>query len=430
MTFKKLIPLAEKLRPKNLKEVLGQDKIISQNGFLGRMIKDQRLSSFILWGPPGSGKTTIARLVCQELKVNIFEISAVFSGVNDLKKIFLEAEENFSKDQKTILFVDEIHRFNRSQQDGFLPYVEKGIVTLIGATTENPSFSLNSALLSRCQVFILNKLIDENFKDLKIRAEKFYQHKIPLNSEADQHLISICDGDGRYYLNLIEELANLGTEFNIIDKEVLLQTIQTKALNYDKNADQHFNLISALHKSLRSSDTDAALYWLARMLLSGEDPNYILRRLTRFANEDVGLADPQAIQNSIAAWQTYDRLGSPEGELAIAQLDIYLGTCPKSNSVYKAWSDVQSFTKIHGSLSPPMSILNAPTKLMKDVGYGKGYIYDHNSENAFSGQNCFPDEINRKQFYFPEERGFEREISKRLSWWNKLRNKSLKINDK
>ena len=430
MVVNKLIPLAEKLRPKDLNEVLGQDKVVSKNGYLGRMIEDKRISSFILWGPPGSGKTTIARLICKQLNVNIFEISAVFSGVNDLRKIFLKADESFEKGQKTILFVDEIHRFNKAQQDGFLSYIEKGIITLIGATTENPSFSLNSALLSRCQVFILNKLVDENFMELKKRAEIFYKNNIPLDNEAEKYLISICDGDGRYFLNLIEELANLGSEIDIINKEILLNTIQTKALNYDKNADQHFNLISALHKSLRSSDTDAALYWLARMLLSGEDPNYILRRLTRFANEDVGLADPEALKNSIAAWQAYERLGSPEGELAIVQLVIYLGTCPKSNSVYKAWNDVQTFTRKNGSLPPPMSILNAPTKLMKDMGYGKGYVYDHNVENAFSGQNCFPEKIDRHKFYFPEERGFEREIIKRLAWWDKLRKKPLELNDR
>ncbi len=423
---KQITPLPEILRPKILNDIIGQEKLLSQNGLITRILSKKPLSSFILWGPPGCGKTTLARVISEELKIESFELSAVFSGVNDLRKIFEKAKQNFSDEKQTILFVDEIHRFNKSQQDSFLSYIEKGIVTLIGATTENPSFSLISALLSRCQVVTLDKLGKEYLKALKIKAEKYYNFLLPLRDETLDALVNMVDGDARYFLNLIEEIASLGPEHKQMEPKDLSLIFNSKLSNYDKNNEQHFSLISALHKSLRASDTDAALYWLERMLVSGEDPNYILRRLTRFANEDIGLSEPNAMIMAISTWQVFERLGSPEGDLSIAQLVIYLSTCPKSNSAYKAWNNVKSFVKEHPYASPPMSILNAPTKLMKDIGYGKGYIYDHNSADAFSGQNCFPENVNRETFYQPVERGYEREIKKRLDWWNKLRVKNAK----
>jgi len=418
----KITPLPEILRPKNLNDIVGQEKLLSQNGSITRIVLKKPLSSFILWGPPGCGKTTLARVISEELNIDSFELSAVFSGVNDLRKIFEKAKQNFSDEKQTILFVDEIHRFNKSQQDSFLPYIEKGIVTLIGATTENPSFSLISSLLSRCQVVTLEKLDKEYLKTLKTKAEKYYNFLLPLSEGALDVLVDMVDGDARYFLNLIEEIASLGPKHKHLKPEDLSLILNSKSINYDKKDEQHFNLISALHKSLRASDTDAALYWLARMLISGEDPNYILRRLTRFANEDIGLSEPNAISMAISTWQAFERLGSPEGDLSIAQLVIYLSTCPKSNSAYKAWDNVKSFVQEHPYASPPMSILNAPTQLMKDIGYGKGYMYDHHTVDAFSGQNCFPEKVDRQTFYKPIERGYEREIKKRLDWWNKLRN--------
>ena len=417
-----LIPLPEKLRPNSIDGVIGQDRLISSKGKLTRIIRNIPLSSFILWGPPGCGKTTIAKVISEQLNIDTFEISAVLSGIKEVREIFQKGENNFSQGKQTILFVDEIHRFNKGQQDSFLPYIEKGIISLIGATTENPSFSIISALLSRCQVIKLEKLDTEHLNSLKIKAEKHYGFELPLTKASNEILLSMVDGDARYLLNIIEELASLGSDHKKLDPKDLKILFSSKALDYDKNNDQHFNLISALHKSLRASDTDASLYWLARMIVSGEDPNYILRRLLRFASEDIGLAEPNAIQASISCWQSYERLGSPEGELSIAQLVIYLSTCPKSNSVYKAWNNTIEFTKKNPYNSPPLSILNAPTKLMEDEGFGKGYVYDHNVEHGFSGQNCLPEKVERQTFFKPVERGYEREIKKRLDWWNKLRN--------
>ena len=417
-----LIPLPEKLRPSSIDGVIGHDTLLSSEGKLTRIIKNIPLSSFILWGPPGCGKTTIAKVISEQLNIDTFEISAVLSGIKDVREIFQKGENNFSQGKQTILFVDEIHRFNKGQQDSFLPYIEKGIISLIGATTENPSFSIISALLSRCQVIKLDKLDTEYLNSLKIKAEKHYGFELPLTKASNEILLSMVDGDARYLLNIIEELASLGPDHKKLDPKDFKIFFSSKALDYDKNNDQHFNLISALHKSLRASDTDASLYWLARMIISGEDPNYILRRLLRFASEDIGLAEPNAIQASISCWQSYERLGSPEGELSIAQLVIYLSTCPKSNSVYKAWNNTIEFTKKNPYNSPPLSILNAPTKLMKDEGFGKGYVYDHDVEHGFSGQNCFPEKVERQTFFKPVERGYEREIKKRLDWWNKLRN--------
>jgi len=417
-----LIPLPEKLRPISIDGVIGHDSLLSSEGKLSRIIRNIPLSSFILWGPPGCGKTTIAKVISEQLNIDTFEISAVLSGIKDVREIFQKGENNFSQGKQTILFVDEIHRFNKGQQDSFLPYIEKGIISLIGATTENPSFSIISALLSRCQVIKLGKLDTEHLNSLKIKAEKHYGFELPLTKASNEMLLSMVDGDARYLLNIIEELASLGSDHKKLDPKDLKTFFSSKALDYDKNNDQHFNLISALHKSLRASDTDASLYWLARMIISGEDPNYILRRLLRFASEDIGLAEPNAIQASISCWQSYERLGSPEGELSIAQLVIYLSTCPKSNSVYKAWNNTIEFTKKNPYNSPPLSILNAPTKLMKDEGFGKGYVYDHDVEHGFSGQNCFPEKVERQTFFKPVERGYEREIKKRLDWWNKLRN--------
>ena len=417
-----LIPLPEKLRPSYIDGVIGHDSILSSEGKLTRIIKNIPLSSFILWGPPGCGKTTIAKVISKQLNIDTFEISAVLSGIKEVREIFQKGENNFSLGKQTILFVDEMHRFNKGQQDSFLPYIEKGIISLIGATTENPSFSIISALLSRCQVIKLDKLDTKYLNSLKIKAEKHYGFELPLTKASNEILLSMVDGDARYLLNIIEELASLGPDHKKLDPKDLKIFFSSKALDYDKNNDQHFNLISALHKSLRASDTDASLYWLARMIISGEDPNYILRRLLRFASEDIGLAEPNAIQASISCWQSYERLGSPEGELLIAQLVIYLSTCPKSNSVYKAWNNTLEFTKKNPYNSPPLSILNAPTKIMKDEGFGKGYVYDHDVKHGFSGQNCFPEKVERQTFFKPVERGYEREIKKRLDWWNKLRN--------
>ena len=418
-------PLADRLRPKSLEEVVGQDHLLGPDGPIGRMVKAGRLASIILWGPPGSGKTTIARLLAQVSKMDFVLLSAVFSGVADLRKVFDAARKRREMGEGTLLFVDEIHRFNRAQQDGFLPYVEDGTVTLVGATTENPSFELNAPLLSRCQVFVLRRLDDASLETLVERAEVVEGRKLPLAPEARATLRAIADGDGRYVLNLAEELFALKPA-SPLDTQALMHAVQRRAPLYDKAQEGHYNLISALHKSLRGSDTDASLYWLARMLAGGEDPRYVARRLTRFAVEDVGLADPQALVQALAAWETYERLGSPEGELALAQLVIYLATAPKSNAAYVAMGAASRAARETGSLAPPMHILNAPTRLMRDLGYGKGYQYDHDTPEAFSGQNYFPDGMARETFYAPAERGFEREIKKRLEYWSRLRERKAK----
>ena len=413
-------PLADRLRPQDLDQVVGQDHLIGPTGPLGRMLAAGRLSSFILWGPPGCGKTTIARLLAERTKLHFEPLSAVFSGVADLRKVFDAAAKRKEVGQGTLLFVDEIHRFNRAQQDGFLPYVENGTVVLVGATTENPSFELNGALLSRCQVMVLNRLDEAALEVLIGRAEALVGHALPLDDDARVQLKALADGDGRYFLNMVEALSILPPEPKL-DPAGLARVVQKRAPAYDKDREGHYNLISALHKSLRGSDTDAALYWMARMLDGGEDPLYLLRRLARFAVEDIGLADPGALTQAIAAWDLYERLGSPEGELAIAQLVIYLGTAPKSNAGYKAFKASMRTARQTGSLMPPMHILNAPTKMMKDLGYADGYQYDHDTAEGFSGQNYFPDGMTRQRFYDPPERGFERELRKRVDYWDRLR---------
>lgn len=415
-------PLADRLRPQNLSEVVGQDQVVGADAPLGRMLKAGKITSFILWGPPGCGKTTIARLIAEHTNLYFEQISAVFSGVADLKRVFQYAEDRRANQGKgTLLFVDEIHRFNKSQQDGFLPYVEDGTIILVGATTENPSFELNAALLSRCQVFVLNRLSADNFEELLKRAEKEVGRKLPVDDEARELMKATADGDGRYILNLAESVFNYAKEGEIFDKEALLKIIRSRAPVYDKGRDGHYNLISAVHKSLRGSDVDAALYWVARMIDAGEDPKYIFRRLTRFAVEDVSMADPNAVTQAISCWQTYERLGSPEGDLALMQLTVYLATAPKSAGVYKAMHKAFDLAKKTGSLMPPKHILNAPTKLMKNLGYHEGYIYDPDTEDGFSGQNYFPDGIRRQKLYYPVERGFEREVKKRVEYFEKLR---------
>ena len=416
-------PLADRLRPRSLAEVVGQDHLLGPDAPIGRMVANRKLSSMILWGPPGCGKTTIARLLAQGTDLVFEPLSAVFSGVADLRKVFDAARKRREMGQGTLLFVDEIHRFNRAQQDAFLPVVEDGTVILVGATTENPSFELIGALLSRAQVFVLRRLDDNDLETLLQRAEAHLGHRLPLTDEARTAVRAMADGDGRFLLNLTEEIAQLRTE-QPLAPDALARLVQRRAPLYDKAQEGHYNLISALHKSLRGSDTDAALYWLARMLAGGEDPIYILRRLTRAAVEDIGLADPQAIVQALAAWDTYDRLGSPEGELAIAQCVIYLATAPKSNAGYQAYGEARAMVRDTGSLMPPMHILNAPTRLMRDLGYGKGYVYDHATEEGFSGQNYFPEGVARRNFYRPGERGFEREIKKRLEYWDKLRQRT------
>ena len=415
-------PLADRLRPAALGEVLGQDHLIGPDGPIGRMLAARRLASMILWGPPGSGKTTIARLLAEVTDLAFEPMSAVFSGVADLRKVFARGKELRLAGRGTLLFIDEVHRFNRAQQDGFLPYVEDGTVILVGATTENPSFELNAALLSRCQVFVLKRLDEAAMAELLRRAEADAGRSLPLDADARTALVAMADGDGRYVLNLAEELF-AQPESEPLDTQALVAVVQKRAPLYDKAQEGHYNLISALHKSLRGSDTDAALYWLARMLAGGEDPRYIARRLVRFASEDVGLADPQALTQTLAAWEAYERLGSPEGELALAQAVIYLGSAPKSNAAYKAFNESSRAAREAGSLMPPKHILNAPTRLMQDLGYGEGYEYDHDAPDAFSGQDYFPEGMARRRFYRPAPRGFEREIAKRLEYWEKLRAK-------
>ncbi|WP_408887058.1 replication-associated recombination protein A [Kozakia baliensis] len=414
-------PLADRLRPRVLSDVYGQDHLLGPQGTLTLMLERGTLPSLILWGGPGCGKTTIARLLAAKADLRFEQISAVFSGVADLKRVFDNAAR-FQQEtgRGTLLFVDEIHRFNRAQQDGFLPYVERGTVVLVGATTENPSFALNGALLSRCQVLVLNRLDETSLDALVGRAEQEIGHVLPLDEGARATLKAMADGDGRYLLNMVEQLAALPPT-PILTSNDLAKLLAKRAILYDKDREEHYNLISALHKSLRGSDPDAGLYWFARMLEGGEDPRYIARRLTRFAAEDVGMADPSALPLAIAAWETYERLGTPEGELALAQLVVHLATAPKSNSVYKAYGAARRLAKQTGSLGPPHHIRNAPTKLMKEIGYGSGYEYDHDSADAFSGQDYFPDEMERVRLYSPSPRGKEGEIGKILDRQAKMR---------
>jgi len=413
-------PLADRLRPMRLEDVVGQDHLLGPDGTLSRMLARGALASLILWGPPGVGKTTIARLLAERAGLRFTQLSAVFSGVADLKRAFDEARRLRAAGQGTLLFVDEIHRFNRAQQDGFLPVVEDGTVTLVGATTENPSFALNGALLSRCQVLVLKRLDDAALEALLARVEADAGAPLPVTEEARAALRAMADGDGRYLLNMAEQVL-AETPPAPLDAPGLSALIARRAALYDKDREEHYNLISALHKSMRGSDPDAALYWLARMLAGGEDPRYIARRVLRFASEDVGMADPDALPIALAAWEAYERLGSPEGELAIAQAVVHLATAPKSNALYVGFGAARRAAKQTGSLMPPAHILNAPTKLMKDLGYGSGYAYDHDTDEGFSGQNYFPDGMPRATFYAPRDRGFEREIGKRLAYWAKLR---------
>jgi putative ATPase len=415
-------PLADRLRPRKLAEVIGQARVLAPDGPLGAMLGAGSLSSLVLWGPPGVGKTTIARLLADETDLAFVQISAIFTGVPDLRKVFEAAKLRRQNGRGTLLFVDEIHRFNKAQQDGFLPYMEDGTILLVGATTENPSFELNAALLSRSQVIVLERL---NLIDLELlaqRAEKELNRALPLKGEAREAMLEMADGDGRALLNLIEQVAAWKVDGHLT-RDQLSQRLMRRAAKYDKSGEEHYNLISALHKSVRGSDPDAALYWFARMLEGGEDPRFLARRITRMAVEDIGLADPQAQDVCLQSWQTYERLGSPEGELALAQAVVYIALAPKSNGVYVAYKAARAAAKQTGSEPPPKHILNAPTKMMKEIGYGAGYAYDHDAEDGFSGQNYFPDTMKRPVWYMPPERGFERELKKRIDYFAKLRAK-------
>jgi putative ATPase len=419
-------PLADRLRPRTLADVVGQDHLLAEDAPIARMVAAQRLVSMILWGPPGCGKTTIARLLAEQTNLAFEPLSATFSGVADLRKVFQAAQRRREVGQGTLLFVDEIHRFNRAQQDSFLPYVEDGTIVLVGATTENPSFELNGALLSRCQVFVLNRLDTAALGTLVGRAETLRGAPSPLDHDARRAVLAMADGDGRYLLNMIEQVQTLPAP---VDSAALAAAVQRRAPLYDKTQEGHYNLISALHKSMRGSDPDAALYWLARMLDGGEDPLFIARRITRFATEDIGMADPRAVQQALAAWDVYERLGSPEGELAIAQAVLYLATAPKSVGVYRGFNKAHAAARRTGSLMPPAHILNAPTRLMKDLGYGKDYQYDPDTDTGFSGADYFPDDMPRETFYEPTTGGYERAITERLRHWQQLRSDREAAND-
>ncbi|WP_323004989.1 replication-associated recombination protein A [Pseudorhodobacter sp.] len=415
-------PLADRLRPRKLSQVIGQAKVLAPDGPLGAMLGAGSLSSLVLWGPPGVGKTTIARLLADETDLAFVQISAIFTGVPELRKMFETAKMRRQNGRGTLLFVDEIHRFNKAQQDGFLPYMEDGTILLVGATTENPSFELNAALLSRSQVIVLERLSLTELELLAQRAEKELNRALPLKGEAREAMLEMADGDGRALLNLIEQVTAWKLDGHLT-RDQLSQRLMRRAAKYDKSGEEHYNLISALHKSVRGSDPDAALYWFARMLEGGEDPRFLARRITRMAVEDIGLADPQAQEICLQGWQTYERLGSPEGELALAQAVVYLALAPKSNGVYVAYKAARAAARQTGSEPPPKHILNAPTKMMKDIGYGAGYAYDHDAEDGFSGQNYFPDAMKRPVWYMPPERGFERELKKRIDYFAKLRAK-------
>ena len=414
--------MADRLRPRGLSEVIGQGHVLGPEGPLGAMLGAGSLSSLILWGPPGVGKTTIARLLADQTNLHFVQISAIFTGVPDLKKVFEGARIRRQNGQGTLLFVDEIHRFNKAQQDGFLPFMEDGTILLVGATTENPSFELNAALLSRAQVIVLERLSPADLERLVQRAEKELARNLPLTGEAREAMIDMADGDGRALLNLIEQVAAWKVTAPL-SRDALATRLMRRAAKYDKSGEEHYNLISALHKSVRGSDPDAALYWFARMLEGGEDPRFLARRLTRMAVEDICLADPQAQAVCLDAWNTYERLGSPEGELALANAVVYLALAPKSNAVYVAYKAARAAARETGSLMPPKHILNAPTKMMKDIGYGTGYAYDHDAEDGFSGQDYFPESMKRPVYYLPPERGFERELKKRVEYFAKLRAK-------
>jgi putative ATPase len=417
-----LRPLADRLRPQDFKDLAGQEHLWAENGLFSQLKSTEFLASLILWGPPGCGKTTLARIIAEKSGCIFLPLSAVATTVSDLRKVFSQAQADFKKGKRTLLLIDEIHRFNRAQQDVFLPYIEDGTVILVGATTENPSFELNAALLSRCKVVVLNRLAEDALEKILIRVESYMKAPLPLDAQARVTLRDMADGDGRFLINLCESLYALKLD-KTLDPKGLIQAVQKRMLLYDKSQDGHYNLISALHKSLRGSDVNAALYWLCRMLEGGEDRLFIIRRLVRFAVEDIGMADPQSLQQALAAKDAYDFLGSPEGELAIAHAVIYLATAPKSNAVYTAFKAAGTSAKVNGSLMPPKHILNAPTTLMKNQEYGKGYIYDHDTPEGFSGQRYLPDQIQEITFYKPVERGFEGEIKKRLDYWQALRDK-------